>query len=260
MGCDGTRPLARAVRRALAAGALLLACAPAAAAQMSGMPEMKEMMTWGKTLFVLAEQLEYSPAGERRPVKLDALAWYGGAYNRVWARVEGKQATTRRGGQGQAQSELFYGRLVDPYWDAVVGVRVDTEWGGAQRNRAQLAVGFLGLAPFRFEFEPTMYVSHRGELSGRLEASYQFLLTQWLVAEPEVELNAALQAVPRYDIASGLNDYEMAVRVRYEFRREIAPYVGVSRSRRVGGSRKLADEYGEPVAENRFVVGLRLWR
>ena len=255
---DTTCRFGRVARRCAALIVLLGTGVSEAQAQMPGMPEMKETMSWGRTLFVLFDELEYAPGAANRPVSMDAVAWYGGAYNRVWVRVNGDQATTKS--DGEAEAQVLYGRLVDPFWDAVVGVRLAQQWGDDGQQRVQLAVGFLGLAPYRFELEPTLYVSHRGELSARIEAAYQFLLTQRLVAEPELELNAALQAVPRYDIARGLNDYEVGVRVRYEFRREIAPYAGMSWSRRVGGATTLVRERGEAVAENRFVVGLRLWR
>lgn len=246
-------------RRRIAAATLALASAAGAAgAQMPGMPEMKHGMAWGNTLFVLFDQLEYVPAGEGRPVNVDALAWYGGAYNRVWVRAQSELATTER--QGEVEAELLYGRLIDPWWDAVAGLRLDSHYGSERFDRVLLAVGLVGLAPYRFEFEPTLFVSHRGELSARLEASTQLLVTQRLVAEPEFELNAALQNVPAYDVRSGINDYELGLRLRYEFRREFAPYVGWSMSRRVGGSTDLPDNHGDPRAESRFVVGLRAWR
>ena len=258
MAADLARRLCRTTRTWAALAALAVAVPGEARAQMPGMPEMKHMMRWENTLFVLFDQLEYSPAGEGRPANVEALAWYGGAYNRVWVRAQGEFATTERAGEAEAQ--VLFGRLVSPWWDAVAGLRVDKHWGDEDPERVQLAIGFIGLAPLRFELQPTLFVSHRGEISARLEAGYQFLLTQRLVAEPEVELNAALQASRRYDIARGLNDYEMGLRVRYEFRREIAPYVGVSRSRRIGGATNIAREHGEPIADNRFVVGVRLWR
>lgn len=238
--------------------ALLLAAAPALGAQMPGMPEMKRMMSWEPTLFVLADQLEYAPNGVGRPVNLEILSWYGGAINRVWVRPQAEIATSQR--QGEFETEVLYGRLVDPWWDAVVGLRVDTHWGSNDFTRVLATVGLIGLARYRFEFEPTLFVSQKGELSARVQASTQILITQKLVAEPEFEVNAALQAVPDYDIRSGLNDYEAGVRVRYEFRREIAPYVGWSSSRRVGGSTDLPAPDGDPRSENRLVVGLRLWR
>lgn len=249
-----------AIMRRVAMGAVgaLLAAGGAADAQMPGMPETKHMMAWGNTLFVLFDQLEYAPGALGRPANAEAVAWYGGAYNRVWVRAQSELATTER--QGEVEADVLYGRLVDPFWDAVVGVRLDKHWGNERIERALLAVGLVGLAPYRFEFEPTVFVSHRGELSARVEASYQVLVTQRLVAEPEFEVNAALQAVPAYDVRKGLNDYEVGLRVRYEFRRELAPYVGWSRSRRIGGSTDIPEPHGDPRGESRFVIGLRLWR
>lgn len=238
---------------------LTAAIAPNGAAQA---PQEREMpkhtghMRWSNTLFVLFDQFEYGPASPERPMNLDAKAWYGGAYRRIWTRAQSEFATTER--QGEVEAQLLYGRLVAPFWDAVVGVRVDQHWGDEHRRRVQLAVGFVGLAPYRFELEPTLFVSQQGEISGRFEAAYPLLLTQRLIAEPEFEINAALQPVARYDLRRGINDYEFGIRLRYEFRREFAPYVGWSRSRRIGGSTDVAP--GGPLSESRFVAGLRLWR
>lgn len=248
-------------RRAVAAAAIMVAAGAAAArAQMPGMPGMSEKkhMVWGNTLFVLFDQLEYAPGAAGRPVNLDALAWYGGAYNRLWVRTQSELATTER--QGEFEADILYGRLVDPFWDAVFGVRLDRHWGNERFTRPLLAAGLIGLTPYRFEFEPTLFVSQRGDVSARLEAAYQILITQRLVAEPEFEINAALQAVPDFDVRSGVNDYETGVRLRYEFRREFAPYAGWSRSKRVGGSTDLPGVHGDPRAESRFVIGLRVWR
>lgn len=253
--------LSRVLRRsvvAAGAAALTVTIGAPAGAQMPGMPEMKHMMSWENTLFVLFDQLEMAPGADGRPVSVGALAWYGGARRRVWVRAEGEQATTA--GQGEGSVEVLYGKLVDPFWDAVVGLRADKAWGDEGPGRVLLGAGLIGLAPYRFEFEPTVFVSQRGELSARLEASYQVLITQRLVAEPEIELNAALQAAPRFGVGRGLNDYEMGLRVRYEFRREFAPYVGWSQSRRLGATADLAREGGEDVSENRFVAGFRIWR
>lgn len=250
------RRIARIARVLLSVGfALALRAAPAVG-QMPGMPDMKdqkEMMAWGKTLFILVDQLEYSPNATARPIDLDARAWFGDAHRRLWLRTQGEVATTGRDADGEV--ELLYGKLVDPFWDGVIGLHVDQHWGGDIPTRALLAIGFVGLAPYRFELEPTLYVSQRGEVSGRLEAAFPLLLTQRLIVEPEMELNASLQAVRRYELRRGLNNYEAGVRVRYEFRREFAPYVGWSRSRRFG----VGAERSEGV-QNRFVSGLRLWR
>lgn len=238
-----------------------LALASCASAQMPGMPEpmgnMKEMR-WGKALFVLLDELEYAPGNAQRPVNLDGRMWYGGAYKRVWVRAEGEQTTALRDNVGEGEAQVLYGRLIDPFWDAVVGVRVDRRWGNESDGRVHLAIGLLGLAPYRFELEPTIFVSTEGDVSARFEAEFPVLITQRLVAEPVLEVNAALQGVPRFGVRSGFNDYELGLRVRYEFRREIAPYVGWSRTRRFGDDGDAAD--ADVSSENQLVVGIRLWR
>ena len=237
---------------------LLAVLARSATAQGIGLEELKEMMAWGTSSLVLFDQLEYVPQAEGSPVTLDAVGWYGGAYDRLWFRAEGEKLTSKRGGEVEAQ--LFYGRLVTPYWDALAGVRVDQRWEGGSATRAHLAVGFTGLAPLRFEFSPTLFLSQHGDLAARLEAEYQVLITQRLAASPEIEVNAALQEVKEWGVGSGLNDVEVGLRLRYEIIREVAPYIGVSWLRRVGGTADFANVEGEAASETFIVVGVRLWR
>lgn len=253
----GSRSLRHWIGAGLAAAALLASSARPAGAQGIGMEELMHMMDWGRGSLVLIDQLEYAPRGDDRALSLDATGWVGGAYNRVWFRAEGEQPLAGNGGEGEAS--VYYGRLITPYWDALAGVRVDGQWGGEGRARASLAVGLVGLAPMRFEFSPTVFLSQDGDLSARVEAEYQILVTQRLVAEPEIEVNAALQEVPEFGVGSGINDIEAGLRLRYEIRREFAPYVGYSRTRLLGGSADFAREEGEPVRNGAFVAGLRVW-
>lgn len=251
------------LRAALAVVALVIGLAPRARAQTPPMPGMPEMsmkdMRWQNTLFVLLERFEYSPGNAARPVFLDGRLWYGGAYQRVWLRTEGDQTTALGNNVGEGDAQLLYGRLVAPYWDAVIGVRVDQSWGAESDGRAHLAIGFIGLSPYRFELEPTLFISQTGDVSARFEAEFPVLITQKLVAEPLLEVNAALQGVPRFGVRSGLNDYELGLRIRYEFRRELAPYVGWSRTRRFGSGGEVSGEPSSNVG-TRLVVGIRLWR
>lgn len=259
MKIDSVRRWApHALRVGLAITAFVMVPARPADAQGIGLVQLKEMMAWGTGSLILIDQLEYAPGGEGRPVSLDLTGWYGGAYNRLWFRADGEQLTATSGGAGHM--ELFYGRLVTPYWDALAGVRVDRKWGDASDTRAHLAVGVTGLAPMRFEFSPTLYLSQDGDLSAQIEAEYQLLITQRLVASPEIELRAALQEVPDWGIGSGLNEVGVGLRLRYEFSRKFAPYVGYAWTRRLSGTADYARDAGERVSEGVFVAGLRLWR
>jgi copper resistance protein B len=218
----------------------------------------KDMMDWGKASFLLFDELEYVPAAAGRPIEFEALGWYGGAINRLWVRSEAEVST--RYSEKEAELEVMYGRLVTPYWDALVGVRVDRQWGDESATRALLAVGIVGLAPLRFEFAPTLYVSKDGDLAARLDASYQFLLTQRLVLEPGLDMNLASRAVPEFGIGSGLNDVKLAARLRYEIRRKFGPYVGVTWTKRVGSTADLARAAGEDASGADLVLGVRMWR
>lgn len=229
-----------------------------ASAQGIGHEDLREMMSWERTSLILFDKLEYVPNIEGRPVVLDATGWYGGAVNRLWFRAEADQLTTERSGEGEAQ--LHYGHLITPFWDVLAGLRLDQHWGIDSQTRAHLALGLTGLAPLRFELSPTLFLSHDGDLSARLEAAYQVLITQRLVLEPDIELNAALQEVSEWHIGSGFNDVELAVRLRYEIIREFSPYIGIAWFRRLGGTADFEREADESVGSTSLVVGLRMWR
>lgn len=65
-------------------------------------------------------------------------------------------------------------------------------------------------------------------MSARVETTYDLLLTQRLIAQPRLEINAAAQDARQFGVARGLNDIELGLRLRYEVIREIAPYVGIN--------------------------------
>ena len=244
---------------ALAAGALLLSTAPPARAQGIGLEQLRQVVDWGREAYVLTEVLEFAPELDARPARYDLLVWAGGAANRVWFKADGEHAT--RGGGGEAELQLLYGRLVTPFWDAQIGLRFDVGYGGGDaQTRTHLALGLQGLAPGWFELEPTLLVSQHGDVSANLTASYDLLFTQRLVLQPRLETRVAVQDVPEFGIGSGFNDLELAVRTRYELRREFAPYVGVLWSQRFGEATDLSRARSEPVRELSWVAGFRLWR
>lgn len=240
----------------------LVSAAGAHAQQMPGGGRPRTTsMTLDRTMrtFLLADLLEYSPSGPTNAIRVEGLGWIGGDYNRLWLRAEGDQPTAR--GQGEWQADAYYGRLVSPFWNAVVGARLDTRsFGGRRATRGLLAVGFEGLAPYWLEVEPRLYVGQKGDLSAQFTTAFDLLFTQRLIVQPRLELNAALQKVPAFGVGAGLNDVELGARARYEFRREFAPYLGVSWRRRTGGTAVMARRAGEEVSDVSLVAGVRLWR
>ena len=259
--------LTRATRLLAAAIVVQLCALPNAqrsVAQMSGRGGGQSAPTMGLDrvvrVFMLTEVLEVAPAVEGRPIRLDGTGWIGGDYNRIWFRIDAEQATD--GADSDLAGEVNYGRLVSPFWTALAGVRVESVRGGgrARETRALLALGFEGLSPYWFTMEPSLYVSTAGDISARFSTTFDLLLTQRLILQPRLEAHAAVQQVPELGIAPGVNDVELGARVRYEIRREFAPYVGLFWFRRTGGAAGLARAAGEGVREAGLVAGLRVWR
>lgn len=252
-------------RCALAAGVLLLAAAGRAGAQGTMPPSgpahatSMEMDREIRT-FLLGEVLEVAPAAGDRPIRVDALGWVGGDYNRIYFRLDGEQPT--RGSGGETEFEANYGRLLTPFWTGLVGARLDTRRFGdnGRDTRVLLALGFEGMSQYWFEVEPSLYVSPKGDVSGRFAGAFDILLSQRLILQPRVETHFAVQRVPEIGVGSGINDVEVGARLRYEIRREFAPYVGTFWSGRTGATAGLARRAGEPVRESGIVVGVRMWR
>jgi copper resistance protein B len=201
---------------------------------------------------------EYRPASDGSPVSWDLVGWVGGDVTRLWYKSEGDARTT--GGEGGVDAQLLYGRLIAPFWDVQVGVRVDGHYGAGDDGARALAVfGLQGLAPYWFEVEPALYVSQRGDIEAQLTASYDMFVTQRLIAQPRLEAHAAVQDVPDFGVGSGLNSTELGFRLRYELRREFAPYLGVNWLQRYAGTARIAEQAGEVTSDFALVGGIRMW-
>lgn len=207
----------------------------------------------------LLDLFEISPAASGVPARVEGLYRIGTDYTRLYLKGEGEGLVAD--GEGEVEAQALYSRLITSYFEAQAGVRLDTEFGdGAVRARPLLVAGLEGLAPYFFEVEPAVFVSAAGDLSARFVGSYDLLLTQRLVAQPRVEVNAAVQEVADWGVGSGLNDTELGLRLRYEVRREVAPYVGVNWTQRYGATADYARDEGGSASEVLIVFGLRLWR
>lgn len=207
---------------------------------------------------VLFDLLEYQQTGAENPVTWDMLWWIGGDFTRLWIKSEGAHSTTV--GSGDVEVQALFSRLFAPFWEWQAGLRLDIRYGaGTARTRVLAVVGLEGLAPYWFEMEPAVFVSQDGDISARVTTTYDMFVTQRLIAQPRIEVNAAVQEVPEFGVGSGLNDLDLGFRLRYEIRREYAPYVGISWLRRFAGTADLARLSGGAVSDLAAVGGLRVW-
>ena len=213
--------------------------------------------------FLLTELLEYraNSAGPNAFV-WDFVGWFGGDYNRLWIKTEGRQDLSD-GNRGEGDLQLLYGRLIAPFWDLQLGVRAKQNLGSGlhDNTRTYAVIGLQGLAPGNFEVEPALYISDRGEVSAELTVSADLYLTQRLVLQPRFQGEVSVQGDDRFGTGSGITETDIGLRLRYEIRREIAPYIGVSWLKQYDETARIARQQGEPTDTDTvaLVVGLRLW-
>lgn len=201
---------------------------------------------------VIVDIAEYRAIGDGGGYAWKAEAWYGGDINRVVLKTEGDGRL--RGALDRAEVEALYSRAIDPYWNLQAGLRYDFEL-----SRAYAAIGVEGLAPYWFELESAVFLSDRGDILARASGYHDLRLTQRLILQPRAEINLSAQDVPSDRMGAGLSSVGLGVRLRYEFTREFAPYVGVHWERRFGDTADFARADGRDVGNASFVAGLRFW-
>jgi copper resistance protein B len=214
-------------------------------------------MDQARYLYVFADNLEQAPGLDGRPVRIDAEAWYGGYYNRLWMKLEGSVGTQL--GERDVEVQALFSRLIAPFWDAQLGVRMDAAWGDGAQQRGHLVLGLQGLAPYWFEVETAVFLSTDGGVSASAQAAYDLLFTQRLILESELEVAASLQDRPAWGESAGITGGELGFRLRYEFKRELAPYVGYVRTARFGDQTDLAGQQGRSRYLGSMVAGVRMW-
>jgi copper resistance protein B len=203
--------------------------------------------------FVLFDQLEWEIGSGADAFAWDTKGWVGRDLDRFWFRSEGIGGED---GLDEAHADLLYGRAISRWWNAVGGLRQDADPGPPQ---TWAAVGVQGLAPYWFDIEATAYVGGSGRTEFRVETEYSFLLTNRLILQPLLELSVFGKDDPEREVGRGLSTLNAGLRLRYEFRRELAPYVGLTWDRSFFGTADYQEAAGEPVGRTRFVVGLRFW-
>ena len=201
----------------------------------------------------LVDRLEGWNADPGTGIGWEAVGWIGTDLDRLWLRSEGERVG---GSLESADIEVLYGRSVAPWWDVVAGVRHDFGEGPSQ---SFAAIGVMGLSPYKFDVEATAYVGQSGQTAARLEAEYDTLLTNRLILQWQAEADLYGRDDPRRGIGSGLSTIEAGLRLRYEFTRQFAPYIGIVHERAFGGTADFRRDRFDDIDDTRIVAGLRIW-
>jgi copper resistance protein B len=246
---------------ALLYAAILLAAPPAGSraqqtppAVQPGPHDKPHMLDQAIFAHLLFDQLEGRFGfNEGNTFRWEAEAWIGTDENRLWLLSEGRLS---HGELDDGIQQLFYGRAITTYFDALIGTRWDLD---SLPTRGWGAIGIQGLAPQFFKVSAIGYISGEGHLAARLEASYDLLITQRLILQPQVEINFYTKDDPARLIGAGLSELDAGLRLRYEITRQFAPYVGITYLGQYGATANYVSAAGGSTQQVRFTVGLRTW-
>jgi len=214
---------------------------------------MQPVMDQGIYAHAIFNQLEARWNGSNAEFRWEGQGWLGTDYDKLWIKSEG---TVSQGAVDDGQDQFLYSRAITTYFDLQGGLRSDID---SRPTRNWAAFGIQGVAPYFFDLELTGFVSGEGHLAAKLEGSYDVLLTQRLILQPQLELNLYSKADPVRLVGAGFSDIDTGLRLRYEFSRKFAPYLGVVYQGKFGQTAIFARQAGESTGDFRFAFGVRVW-
>lgn len=202
---------------------------------------------------VMLDRVEAFRTGDSHGQAVDAQAWIGGDIDKLWFKLDGERTN---GKPGATRTEALWDHAVSAYWGLQTGIRHDFGDGPA---RTWAAFGIQGLAPYWFDLQATAYVGQNGRTALRFETEYDLLITQRLILQPNLKVNLYGSKDIERGTGAGLSDVGAGLRLRYEFSRKVAPYVGVVWSGKFGDTARYARDAGSAVREAKLVAGVRIW-
>ena len=183
----------------------------------------------------------------------ESAASWGDDRDRAVLEFEGNGEIGQR--MDEIEASLLYERALGGSATLIAGVRQD------MRPAPYRTFAVLGAEAEPWPggaLESLMFLSDAGKLTGEVELVSEHPLAPRLSAQGRATLGWAAQALPGEDVASGLTDLELALRLRYRATPAISPYLGVVHGRLLGRTDRLARIAGAERRSTHFAVGLSL--
>ncbi|MBB3046442.1 copper resistance protein B [Litorivivens lipolytica] len=199
------------------------------------------------------DQFEVRSTEGPDPQVLEGNFWAGYDLNKLWVKAEAEHVDSE---YEELELQALHSRAISTYWNLQVGARRDFE---PEPKRDWGVIALQGLAPYFFEIDASLFMGGAGRTALRLSAEYELMLTQRLILSPEIELNAFGFNDEKTAAGSGLADAEIGLRLRYEIRREFAPYIGVNWKKKYGNTVEFARRDGDDIEDAQIVIGFRAW-
>ena len=205
---------------------------------------------------VQMEELEYRQGDQRESL----LVWDGDAFigtDELKLRWLGKGEYDADGDVLETmENRLVLQKPISDFFDIKAGVRLDSPEGV---DRWFGVFGVTGLAPQWIEIDADLFISETGDVSARLDAEYELLITNRLILTPSGEIDVALSDDREIGVASGLNSIELGLRLSYDVvDRTFSPYIGVVFERKFGRTADFARNEGEDPSALFAVIGAKL--
>ncbi len=195
----------------------------------------------------LADSFEYQ-FNDEKTLYWDTSAYIGYDANKIYIYSEGEKP---QDSQASSENQIMLSHAITPFWDVQAGVDYDST---PNANKTWGVVAIQGLAPYFFETRVALLVADDGALGVRIDADYEALITQKLILTPRFTLDAYSQDDISMGYGSGVSNITLGARLRYEIRREFAPYIGVEWAKNFGLTQTLA-----PLNSAYGVAGIRFW-
>ena len=186
----------------------------------------------------------------------DGQAWAGNDFNKLWVKSEGRVNADGNGQVSDGDTEFLYDRPISTYFNVQAGVRSDLD---SMSNRTWAALGIQGLAVGNWNVELTGYASTEHRFAVKTNASWDYRVNQRLILQPQFETNFYTRDEPSRSIGAGLSDIDSGLRLRYEFSRKFAPYVGLTYQSFFFDTAAMRHKGGSAAYDVRGIVGLRTW-
>jgi copper resistance protein B len=198
---------------------------------------------------VNVEQLEWR---EDDAFVWDAQSWIGKDRDKLWFKTQGERSD---GTTEEFETQLLYNRAITPFWNVQTGWRGDWQ---PESRRSWFALGVSGTAPGFIDTELTAFIAD-GRSAARIEATYDINLSQRIVLTPKLEANWYSDADPANSRGDGFSNLELGLRLHYQVRPELMPYVGISYTALYGDTGDFAEAEGDRDRDLQVLAGLSFW-
>ena len=198
------------------------------------------------------DRFEYVESHDFDATEFEGHVWMGDSYNRFLLRGEVEVVNDS---VETAEIDLLHTRAISPFWNVQYGLRREF---GEKDERNWASIGLSGLAPYWFEVDASLFLGENGNSLFDIEAEYDLLLTQRLVMQPRIDIHSYGKTDKEMGRGSGLSMLKTGFRLRYEFDRQLAPYIGYERVIKYGETADLLP-VGEDRTDNHWILGFKFW-